>query len=283
MLKNSGSASYTSCRTISILVALLVLWCCLASASVGCRRNEANKAITIAGSTSVQPFAEKLAEEYMRHHPQVRIDIQGGGSSAGIYAALQGAADLGASSRELVPKEKTLVEIPIAYDGIAVIVNKQNRLDNLSLEQIRQIFQGKITDWGAFNLKPHPIHVITREEGSGTRNAFEELVMGKHAEITPIALVQDSNGSVRELVANDPYALGYISMGLVDPRVKALSVDGVSPTRQHIKSRDYKLVRRFLLVARDLKPGPGQSFVNFILSAQGQSLLEAEGLVGVED
>jgi phosphate transport system substrate-binding protein len=176
-----------------------------------------------------------------------------------------------------------LLEIPIAYDGIAVIVHKQNRLTNLSLEQIRQIFQGKITDWGAFNLKPHPIHVITREEGSGTRNAFEELVMGKHAEITPIALVQDSNGSVREIVANDPYALGYISMGLVDPRVKALSVDGVSPTRQHVKNRDYKLVRRFLLVARDLKPGPGQSFVNFILSAQGQSLLETEGLVGVED
>lgn len=268
---------------MSFLLAILVLCCCLASVSVGCRHNEANKAITIAGSTSVQPFAEKLAEEYMRQHPQVRIDIQGGGSSAGIYAAQQGAADLGASSRELVEREKELLEIPIAYDGIAVIVNKNNPLNNLSLQQIRQIFQGKITDWGAFNLKPHPIHIITREEGSGTRNAFEELVMGKDAEITPVALVQDSNGSVREIVANDPYALGYISMGLVDPRVKALAVDGVTPTRQHIKSRDYKLVRRFLLVARDLKPGPGQSFVNYILSPQGQSLLEAEGLVGVEE
>jgi phosphate transport system substrate-binding protein len=95
--------------------------------------------------------------------------------------------------------------------------------------------------------------------------------------------VQDSNGAVREIVANDPHALGYISMGLVDPRVKALAVDGVTPTREHIKSREYKLVRRFLFVARDLRPGPCQSFVNFILSAQGQSLLEAEGLVGVND
>jgi phosphate transport system substrate-binding protein len=268
-------------RTVALAAAFLVLCCCLAGA--GCHRKKSADALCIAGSTSVQPFAEKLAEEYMRTHPRAFIDVQGGGSSAGIFAARQGAADLGASSRELVAQEKDLIEIPIAYDGIAVIVHKQNPLTNLTIEQIRRIFQGKITDWAALGLAPHFIHVITREEGSGTRNAFEELVMGKDAEITPNALVQDSNGSVREIVANDPYALGYISMGLVDPRVKALAVDGVTPTREHVKDRRYKLVRRFLLVARDLRPGACQSFVNFILSAQGQSLLEAEGLVGVED
>jgi len=268
-------------RTVALAAAFLVLCCCLAGA--GCHREKSANALCIAGSTSVQPFAEKLAEEYMRGHPRVFIDVQGGGSSAGIYAARQGAADLGASSRELVAQEKDLVEVPIAYDGIAIIAHKRNPLTNLTIEQIRRIFQGKITDWASLGLAPHPIHVITREEGSGTRNAFEELAMGKDAEITPIALVQDSNGSVREIVANDPYALGYISMGLVDPRVKALAVDGVTPTREHVKDRSYKLVRRFLLVARDLKPGACQAFVNFILSAQGQSLLEAEGLVGVEE
>jgi phosphate transport system substrate-binding protein len=270
-------------RTVALAAAFMVLCCCLAVAGVGCHREKSADALCVAGSTSVQPFAEKLAEEYMRHHPRMFIDVQGGGSSAGIYAARHGAADLGASSRELVPQEKDLIEIPIAYDGIAVIVHKQNPLTNLTVEQIRRIFQGKITDWAALGLAPHPIHIITREEGSGTRNAFEELVMGKDAEITPIALVQDSNGSVREIVANDPYALGYISMGLVDLRVKALAVDGVTPTREHVKDRSYKLVRRFLLVARDLRPGVCHSFVNFILSAQGQSLLEAEGLVGVEE
>ncbi len=219
----------------------------------------------------------------MRTHPQVRIDIQGGGSSAGIYAAEQGVADLGASSRELVKAEKDLMEIPIAYDGIAVIVNQENPLENLSLEQIRRIYQGKITDWKEVGLAPHPIHLITREEGSGTRNAFEELVMGKRADITPAALVQDSNGSVREIVANDPHGLGYISMGLIEPRVRAVAVDGVLPTRENVKNRSYKLVRRFLLVTQHLKPGPCHNFVNFILSAPGQSLLEAEGLVGVED
>jgi phosphate transport system substrate-binding protein len=270
-------------RNIFLTLVLLLLIYCLAFASAGCGRNETSKGVCIAGSTSVQPFAEKLAEEYMAQHPQIRIDIQGGGSSAGIYAAQQGAADLGASSRELAKSEKGLKEIPIAYDGIAIIVNKQNPLDNIQLEKIRQIFQAKITNWSTFGQKPRPIDVITREEGSGTRNAFEELVMGKHAEISPEALVQDSNGSVREIVANDPQAIGYISMGLVDPRVKALAVDGVPPTRQTVKSGKYKLVRRFLLVTKGLKPGPCQSFVNFILSPEGQSLLESEGLVGVGD
>lgn len=266
---------------LALLTAVLLLFAGLTGG--GCGRQQTQKAVCIAGSTSVEPFAEKLAEVYMHRHPHIRIDVQGGGSSAGIFAAEQGAADLGASSRELIGKEKKLQEIPIAYDGIAIIVNKQNPLTNLSLNQVRQIFQGEITEWSQLKLPPHPIDIITREEGSGTRNAFEEMVMGEQAEITPMALVQDSNGSVREIVADDPYSIGYISMGLVDNRVKALSVDGIAPTRENVKNRSYKLVRRFLLVSRGLQPGSCQDFVNFILSAQGQSLLESEGLVGVGD
>lgn len=237
--------------------------------------------LCIAGSTSVQPFAEKLSEIYMQQHPGMRIDVQGGGSSAGIYAAQQGAANLGASSRELVPAEKNLHEMAIAWDGIAVIVHPSNPLNNLSLEQLRQLFQGKITDWRDLGLPVHAIDLITREEGSGTREAFEHLVMGK-TEFTPSALVQDSNGAVREIVAGDPYSLGYISAGLVDARVKAVAIDGILPTRENIKNQTYKLVRRFLLVSRVPPAGECKAFVDFILSPQGQGLLEAEGLVGVK-
>jgi phosphate transport system substrate-binding protein len=261
----------------------LILALSLVLAAAGCRGkgDTASHALCIAGSTSVQPFAEKLAEVYMQKHPGARIDVQGGGSSAGIYAAQQGAADLGASSRELVKAEKSLHEIPIAWDGIAVIVHPSNPLNNLSLDQLKQIFQGKITNWRELGLPPHEIDTITREEGSGTREAFEHLVMGKTF-ITPGALVQDSNGSVREIVAGDPYSLGYISAGLVDNRVKAVAVNGVLPTRENIKNQTYKLVRRFLLVSRVPPAGQCRAFVNFILSPPGQRLLEAEGLVGVK-
>ena len=249
----------------------------------GCKSSAqtTSRPLCIAGSTSVQPFAEKLAEIYMHRHLGVRIDVQGGGSSAGIYAATQGAADLGASSRELLGQERKLVEIPIAFDGIAVIVHPSNPLTTISLAEIRKIFSGAENNWRALNLPPHAIDLITREEGSGTREAFEHLVMGKQ-EITPAALVQDSNGSVREIVAGDPYSLGYISAGLVDHRVKALAIDGVFPTRDNIKNHTYKLVRRFLLVARAAPAGPCKDFVDFVLGPDGQKILEDEGLVGVK-
>jgi phosphate transport system substrate-binding protein len=246
----------------------------------GCNSQVGSRPLSVAGSTSVQPFAEKLAEVYMHQHAGCRIDVQGGGSSAGIYAAEHGAADLGTSSRELLGPEKKLVEIPIAYDGIAIIVHPSNPLTNISIEQIRQLFIGAVTNWQALGLAPHPIDLITREEGSGTREAFEHLVMAKH-EITPAALVQDSNGSVREIVAGDPYSIGFISAGLVDRRVKALNINGVAPTPANIKNHTYQLVRRFLMVSRIPPAGQCKNFADFVLSSQGQKILEQEGLVGV--
>jgi phosphate transport system substrate-binding protein len=257
------------------LLVLAGLWGCKAGSGGPAH------AMCIAGSTSVQPFAEKLAEVYMHQHPQEVVNVQGGGSSAGIFAAREGAADLGASSRELLGPEKNLHEIAIAYDGIAVIVHPSNPLTDISMENLREIFRGALKNWGILGIKSHPIDIISREEGSGTREAFEHLVMGK-VEVYPGALVQDSNGAVREIVANDPYAIGYISVGLVDHRVKALAIDGITPTREHIKNRTYELVRRFLLVSRTPPAGLCQSFVDFILSPQGQQVLEGEGLVGVK-
>jgi len=263
---------------LALIATLLVLL-----GAGGCKSSSqtTSRPLCVAGSTSVQPFAEKLAEVYMHRHPGVRIDVQGGGSSAGIYAATQGAADLGASSRELLGAEKKLLELAIAFDGIAVIVHPANPLTTITLAEIRQIFSGAAKNWKALGLPPHAIHLITREEGSGTREAFEHLVMNKQ-DITPAALVQDSNGSVREIVAGDPNAIGYISAGLVDNRVKALAIDGVLPTRENIKSHAYKLTRRFLFVARAAPAGPCKEFVDFVMGPDGQGILETEGLVGVK-
>ena len=269
----TGGRLLAAWTAISMVALVLLAW--------GCNSEVSSRPLSVAGSTSVQPFAEKLAEIYMHEHPGCRIDVQGGGSSAGIYAAEHGAADLGTSSRELVSKEKNLTEIPIAYDGIAIIVHPANPLTDISIEEIRRIFMGTVTNWQAFGLPAHAIHLITREEGSGTREAFEHLVMAKH-EITPTALVQDSNGSVREIVAGDPHALGYISAGLLDDRVKALTINGVYPAVPNIKDHSYKLLRRFLLVSRTPPTGRCKEFTDFILSPKGQKILENEGLVGVK-
>lgn len=254
---------------------------CLSILLSGCGQGEKHhQTLTVAGSTSVQPFAEKLAEIYMQHRPGLLINVQGGGSSAGIMAVQQGAADIGASSRELNEAEKKLHELVIAWDGIAIIVNPACRLEDLSLEKLKEIFEGKITDWQALGQASHGIHVITREEGSGTRTAFEELVM-KKKEITQEALVQDSNGAVREIVANDPYAIGYISCGLINNQVKAVAIDNVEPSGRNIKKNLYKLTRRFLFVTLGDPAGLVKEFDDFVLSQKGQILLEKEGLIGV--
>lgn len=237
--------------------------------------------LIVAGSTSVQPFAEVLAEEYMILHPDVPIDIQGGGSAAGIMAAQSGTAEIGMSSRALKDEEKSLWSVEIARDGLAVIVHASNPIQNLTLNQVRDIYAAAITDWSQLGGPKSKIHVITREEGSGTRSAFESLVMDK-AEITPRAIVQDSNGAVRQLVTDDPNAIGFISLGLVNANVKALQLGGVAATRENVINGSYGLSRPFLFVSRDQPTGQTKQFVDFTLSAEGQKILAAEGLIPVE-
>lgn len=238
-------------------------------------------ALVVAGSTSVQPFAEKLAEEYMALHPEENITVQGGGSTAGVRAAETGAAQIGMSSRHLKDSEAAILHpTVIAWDGIAVIVHRSNPLSGLTREQVAMIFAGNVRRWGEVGGRGHDIHFVTREEGSGTRGAFEELVMDRWI-IAPRALVQDSNGAVREIVADDPDAIGYISLGLVDDRVKALSIDGTVPDRSNILAKSYSVVRPFLFLTRGGPSGRARAFIDYILGPEGQSLLDAEGLVPV--
>lgn len=235
--------------------------------------------IVIAGSTSVQPYTEVLAEEYMILHPGTEIDIQGGGSAAGIAAAQSGIADIGMSSRSLKDEEKGLWYVEIARDGLAVIVNPANSVQDLTLDQIRDIYAETITTWNEVGGPSSKIHVIAREEGSGTRSAFTDLVMGKTTEITPRAIVQDSNGAVRQLVADDPNAIGFISLGLVNEKVKALELGGVAATRENVENGSYKLSRPFLFVSLSEPTGLTKEFVDYILSAEGQEILMNEGLI----
>jgi phosphate transport system substrate-binding protein len=248
------------------------------SANVSCERSRAG--MTVAGSTSVEPFAELLAEEYMSRHPETHIYVQGGGSTAGIEAAISGAANIGMSSRNLADAEKKLYAVTIAKDAIAVIVHPSSPMEDLPLDKIRDVFSGRIENWKELGGPNHPMDIVTREEGSGTRESFQKFVMGKE-DISLGALVQDSNGAVRQVVSSDPNAIGYISLGLVNDQVKALRISGVQPNLANVNKGKYTLVRPFLFVFRGEPTGQARSFLEFVLSPPAQELLLKEGLVPI--
>jgi phosphate transport system substrate-binding protein len=259
-------------RCLGLYLCLILLAAC---------GSEATRSVTITGSTSVTPFAEHLAELYQKQHPGVVINVQGLGSSAGIRAAVDGVAEIGMSSRELKPEEtEQLDQIVIARDALALIVHPTNPINDLSGEQIKAIFTGAIRSWAEVGGPPQPIVLVSREAGSGTFGAFEELVM-KGAPITSAALRQGSNGAIRQIVGEDPYAIGYISLGIVDPTVKALSIDGVQATTKNVEAGQYKLVRPFLFVWRKGQPlGPlAGDFAEYVMGQEGQEELAKAGLV----
>jgi len=250
--------------------------------------------LQLAGSTTIQPLAEVWAEAFMDTNPDVTIDVQGGGSSVGVTAAGEGTADIGMSSREIKDSEfETFPELQVftvAYDGIAIVVNPGVELTTLSVEQVRQIFAGEITNFSEVGGSDAPITVVSREEGSGTRGAFEELVMEykddagekQLAPITETALLQQSNGQVRTVVAETPNTIAYISFGFLDSSIKAVSIDNVEPTVENVKNGSYSIYRPLNLETNG-DPNPlAQAFLDYILSAEGQQVVVDEGYMTAE-
>jgi phosphate transport system substrate-binding protein len=217
----------------------------------------------------------------MEKRPGLGVDVQGGGSSAGIQACKAGACQIGMSSRELKGDERDLLEIVVARDGLAIIVHPSNPVRGAKVAEIKQIFAGDLRNWQVLGGRDRSITVVTREEGSGTRGAFQELVMGK-TRIFRGAITEDSNGTVREIVAHDPYSIGFISLGLVNEQVRALDLDGAAANEDNIRSGRYKLVRPFLFVSRGELTGAAKEFVDFVLSEEGQALIKKEGLLSAK-
>lgn len=235
----------------------------------------AKTTITVAGSTSVQPLSDELAKAYSQKNLNVTINVQGGGSSQGVKAAADGIAQIGASSRKLKDSEKNLglKEIRVALDGIAIVVNPKNTaITNLTMEQVKGIFSGKITNWKEVGGKDSPISVVTREAGSGTRGAFEEMVMGDE-KIASKAITQASNGAIRSTVGGDEKAIGYVSIGFLSSDVKGIKVDNVEPTVENIRSGAYKISRPFLYLTKGEPAGEVKAFIDFVLSPAGQEIV----------
>jgi phosphate transport system substrate-binding protein len=239
--------------------------------------------IQIAGSTTVQPLAEVLAEAFMADNPGFTIEIQGGGSSVGVTSAGEGTVDIGNASRNV--KESEFEEFPklivhtIAFDGIAIVTNPDLELPSLSIEQVKAIFAGEITNYSELGGLAAEIVVVSREEGSGTRAAFEELVMetgDEEAMISENAILQQSNGQVRTTVSTTPNTIGYLSFGFLDESVNTIAIDGVDPTVANVKSGDYAIFRPLNMLTNGEPNELAQAFLDFILSDLGQEIVSED-------
>ena len=242
----------------------------------GCGRPR--ESLTLAGSTAFQPFAEKLADEYMNRTPGVVVTIQGGGSALGIQSALSGTAQIGmADLVKLPPEAGGLRHVIVARDGIVVVVHPDNPVTNLTLVQVRGLFSGTLRNWREVGGADHAVAVVSREAGSGTRSSFEEIIGG--VVLSGDALIQDSNGTIRETVANDAHAVGYLSHGLINSKIKPVRIDGASCTEAEIMAGRYTLVRPIFLVHRDTLSPAGQAFLDYLLSPPAQAMLAGSGLI----
>lgn len=240
--------------------------------------------LQIIGSTSILPLADKLADAYMESNSQTLIQVQGGGTSVGISSTGEGIVEMGSASREVLSGEQQkfpdLKRFTIAYDGIAIITHPDTKLSSLSLEQIRAIFSGEITNYSQVGGEDVEIVLVAREEGSGTRAMFENLVMSQNGQISPIhssAILQTSNGAVRTTVAETPHAISFLSMAYLDESVSVVPVEGVLPGMETLRDNTYPLIRPLYLLTRGEPQGLSRDLLDFILSTEGQEIVRQQG------
>jgi phosphate transport system substrate-binding protein len=255
---------------------------------VGCskdNRGERQK-VTISGSTSVGAVMEPLVEEYKKTlSSDIDLEVQQIGSSSGIKNTIEGTSEIGMTSRDLKGDEKKadLSETKIALDAIAIITNGDNKVSNLTKEQVKDIFTGKLSNWKELGGHDRPIVVVSREDGSGTREGFESIVGYGPEELIKSALISDGSGNIKTTVSNNKNAIGYISLGYVDKSVKSVSIDGVVPSNENVKTHKYAISRPFLLIYKDEKlTEEGQKFIDYILGEDGQKVVEKHGFVSVK-
>lgn len=275
-------------KSLKITCSMLVLGVVF-SAFAGCSNNNSGQKdsgkIAISGSTSVGPLIEKIAENYEKENAGVSIEINQVGSSAGIKDATNKVSEFGMSSRELKEEEKKEVNgTVIAYDGIAIITNKNNPIKNLTIEQIKDIYTGKITNWSEIEgVNDKEIVVAAREDGSGTRDAFQELIGFTSEELIENALISNGNGGLKVMVERNENAIAFVSFEYLDDLVNIVNVEGIEPKADSVRSGEYKISRPFLLVTReDNLSENGQKLIDYILSDEGQKIVVDNKLIPVK-
>ena len=238
--------------------------------------------ISMVGSTSMEKFANALSEAFMEKYPKVTVTAEFVGSGAGIEAVSNGTADIGNSSRNLKDEEKAkgVAENIVAIDGIAVVVDPANTVEDLTKDQLTSIYDGTVTNWKDVGGNDAPIVVVGREAGSGTRGAFEELL--KLEDACKYSNELDSTGAVMAKVASTPGSIGYVSLDVLDDTVNALKLDGAEPTEENIKAGKYFLSRPFVMATKgeiSEQSDLVKALFDFIYSDEGSELVKSVGLI----
>jgi phosphate transport system substrate-binding protein len=249
----------------------------------------AGKGITIKGSTTVLPIAQATSEVFMEKNPAIQISVQGGGSGVGIASLIDKTTDIADSSRKIkgeeVEKAKaggvSPFETEIALDGIAVIVNPGNPIKALTKDQIRAVYTGKVSNWSQLGGKNEKIVVVSRDSSSGTYEAFDELTLNKE-KVRPDALTTASNQAVAQTVSQTPGAIGYVGIGYLSGKLKAVTVNGIACTKETVITKKYPLARSLYMYTNGAPTGDAKKFIDFVLSKEGQKIVEEEGFVGLK-
>ena len=243
---------------------------------------ELNGTIKLAGSTSMEKLCEAMSESFMEKNPGVTVTVEYTGSGAGLESLAAGSVDIGNASRGLKDEEKASGEVEniVAIDGIAVITNKSCSIKDVTSKDLAKIYTGEITDWAELGGEEQPIIVIGREAGSGTRDAFEELLEVK--DVCAYAQELDSTGAVLAKVGTTPGAIGYVSLDVVDDTVSGLKIDGVEPTEEEILAGNYMLQRPFVMATKGEISEQNelvQTWFNYINSDDAKEVIKQVGLI----
>ncbi len=244
--------------------------------------DSSQKTVSTDGSTSMEKVIGYLSEAYMDKNSDVKVTYNPTGSGAGIQAVQEGRCDIGLASRNLKDEEKAdLNETVVAIDGIAVIVNPENPVADLTVEQIAQVYTGEVTNWQEVGGEDAPIVCIGREAASGTRDGFESIT--GTADSCKYAQELTSTGDVVQTVSSNPNAIGYASLASISDNVRTISVEGVTPSDETILSGDYKIQRNFVLVTKKDKEltGSAKDFFDFCMSSESDEYITKAGAVPV--
>jgi len=247
------------------------------------------KKIVMEGSTTVLPIAQIAAEIFMDNNPNVDISVRGGGSGVGITSIIEGTCDIANASRAMkdiemqkaVGRGRAPKAFVVAMDGIAVILNPSNSVAGLTKKQLKDIYTGKISDWSKVGAGKGKIVVISRDSASGTFEAFNELALDKQ-KVRRDALMQASNQAIANIVAKTPQAIGYVGLGYITDSVKAIPINGIIADKKTVLSGKYPLSRPLFMYTNGVPTGLVKDFIDFIMSEDGQKLVEEEGFVGLK-